>query len=160
MKGPKGWSIAILLLWVAGGLQQAVAFQVSVGGAGPDFLLVAIVSLSLFSLRRNGAGVGFIGGVLHGAIAGGHMAAYAITRTLVGFCVGWFTGMEFEGNTAVACIVTATATLVSQLTFLLMNPHGAILSALLATIGSAVYNGVLAIPLYALLKKVLDSPRR
>ena len=160
MKGPKGWLIAILTLWIAGGLQQAVAFQVSAGGVAPDFLLVAIVSLSLFSLRRNGSVVGFIGGALHGAIAGGHMAAYVITRTLVGLCVGWVTGMEFEGNTAVAAIVTAAATLASQLTFLLMNPHGAILSALLATIGSAVYNGVLAIPLYALLRKVLDSPRR
>ena len=60
MKGPKGWLIAILTLWIAGGLQQAVAFQVSAGGVAPDFLLVAIVSLSLFSLRRNGSAVPFM----------------------------------------------------------------------------------------------------
>ena len=88
------------------------------------------------------------------------MAAYVVTRTLVGFVVGWFAGMEFEGNIAVGFIVTAAATLTTQLTFLLLNPRGAIFASVLATIGSAMYNGVLAIPLYALLRKVLDSPRR
>jgi len=52
------------------------------------------------------------------------------------------------------------ATGVTQIAFLLFNPRGAILPFLLATIGSAVYNGVLAMPLYALLKKVSDPPNR
>lgn len=160
MKGPKGWIIAVLLLWFAGAAQDAIAFQVSIGGIAPDTILIVIVCAGLFSNKRSGAGIGFIGGVLHGAIAGGHMAAYSVTRTLIGFLIGWFNGMEFEGNEAVAFIVTAAATLCTQLTFLLLSPRGAILPFVLATIGSAVYNGVLAIPLYALLKKVLDSPRR
>jgi len=159
MKGAKGWSIAILLLWFAGALQQAVAYQISAGGVSPDFPLIVIVTLCLFADKRTGSIVGFLAGAIHGAIAGGHMAAYTITRTLIGFLVGWFTGMEFEGNIAVAFIVTAAATICTQLTFLLLTPRGAILPFLLATIGSAMYNGVLAIPLYALLKKVLDSPR-
>ena len=160
MNNAKGWTIAILLLWIAGAFQQAVAFQISLGGVGPDFLLVVVVCAGLFASRRNGAILGFLAGVIHGAIAGGHIAAYVVTRTLVGFVVGWFTGMEFEGNMAVGFIVTAAATLATQLTFLLLNPRGAILASVLATIGSAMYNGVLAMPLYALLNKVLDSPRR
>jgi len=149
-----------MLLWFAGAAQQAIAFQVTAGGISPDFPLIVIVTVGLFSNRRSGAFLGFLGGAIHGAIAGGHTAAYTITRTVIGFIVGWFTGMEFEGNVAVAFIVTAAATIVTQLTFLLLTPRGAILSFLLATIGSAMYNGVLAIPLYALLKRVLDSPRR
>jgi rod shape-determining protein MreD len=160
MNNPKGWAIAILLLWLAGASQQGVAFQVSAGGVGPDYPLVVVVCASLFASRRNGSILGFLAGLIHGAIAGGHMAAYVVTRTLVGFVVGWFAGMEFEGNIAVGFIVTAAATLTTQLTFLLLNPRGAIFASVLATIGSAMYNGVLAIPLYALLKKVLDSPRR
>jgi len=160
MNGVKGWTIAILLLWVAGACQQAVAFRISAGGVGPDFPLIVVVCVGLFSARRNGAVLGFLAGLIHGAIAGGHMAAYVVTRTMIGFGVGWFNAMEFEGNVAVAFIVTAASTLATQLTFLLMNPRGSILQAVLATIGSAMYNGVLAIPLYALLRKVLDSPRR
>ena len=160
MKGVKGWVIAVLLIWVAGAFQLAVAFQISFAGVGPDFPLIVISTVGLFASRRNGSGLGFIGGAIHGAVAGGHMAAYTITRTLVGFLVGAFAGMEFEGNGSVAFIVTAAATVFTQISFLLLAPRGAILPSLLATIGSAMYNGVLAIPLYALLKRVLDSPRR
>jgi rod shape-determining protein MreD len=160
MKGVKGWVVAILLLWIAGAAQEAIAFQISFGGISPDFPLIVVICVGLFSDKRSGAVLGFLAGVIHGAIAGGHMAAYAVTRTLVGFLTGWFNGMEFEGNAAVAFVVTAAATLCTQITFLLLNPRGAILPFLLATIGSAMYNGVLAIPLYALLTKVLDSPRR
>jgi rod shape-determining protein MreD len=160
MKGVKGWIIAIILLWIAGACQLAIAFQISAAGMSPDFPLIVIVTVGLFSNRRTGSIVGFLGGAIHGAVEGGHIAAYTITRTAIGFLVGWFTGMEFEGNIAVAFIVTAAATICTRLTFLLLNPRGAILAFLLATIGSAVYNGVLAMPLYALLKRVLDSPRR
>ena len=160
MKGAKGWLIAIPILWLAGAFQEAVAYQLSLAGVAPDFLLVGVVCLCLFAPKRNGAGVGLMAGAIHGAIAGGHMAAYAITRTLVGFAIGWFASLEFEANTSVAFVMTAMATLATQLTFFLMNPRGGILASLLATIGSAMYNGVLAIPLYALLNKVLDSPRR
>ena len=160
MKGPKLWFFAFILLWLAGGCQQSVANQFAIAGAAPDYLLVVIVTLSLVVNRRAGGVIGFLGGVIQGAIAGGHMATYAITRTILGFLIGWLTGLEFEGNIAVAFVVTAGATCIAQVSFLLMSPRGAILPFLLATIGSAMYNGVLAMPLYALLKKVSDSPRR
>jgi len=160
MKGVKGWIIAALLLWFAGACQQAVAFQVSFAGVGPDFLLIVLVSCGLFADRRNGAVLGFLSGVIHGAVAGGHLGTYAVTQTVTGFLIGWFNSMEFEGNIAVAFIVGAAATICTQIASLLLSPHGAILASLLATIGSAMYNGVLAMPLYALLKKVLDSPSR
>jgi len=160
MSGAKSWIIAVLLLWVGGAFQLAVASQISVAGVGPDFPLIVIVSVGLFANRRAGAVIGFLGGAIHGAIAGGHMAAYTVSRTMVGFLVGWLNGMEFEGTVVVAFVVTAAASIGTQMTFFLMSPHGSILASVLATIGSAMYNGVLAIPLYALLKKVLDSPRR
>ncbi len=159
MKGVKGWVIGLLLLWLAGAFQQAVAFQISAGGVGPDFPLIVVVTVALFFDRRSATVFGFIGGAIRGAIAGGHMAAYCVTETVVGYLVGWFAGMEFEGNMVVAFVVTALATVSTQITFLLLTPRGAILPYLAATIGSAMYNGVLAMPLYALLKRVLDSPR-
>ncbi len=160
MKGVKGWVIAIILLWLAGGCQQSVAYQLSLVGATPDFLLVAVVVFSLFADRRTGSIFGFLAGAIQGAVAGGHVSSYVITRTILGFLVGWLTGLEFEGNIVVAFVVTAASTCITQFAFLLLSPRGGILPFLLATIGSAMYNGVLAMPLYALLKKVSDSPRR
>ncbi|MDR3690366.1 MAG: rod shape-determining protein MreD [Fimbriimonas sp.] len=159
MKGAKGWIIAALLMWLAGSCQQSIAYQLAFAGSPPDFILVAIVTFSLFSDRRNGAVMGFIGGIVQGAASGGHMATYAFTRTILGFMVGWLTSLEFEGNAAVAFIVNAASTCAAQVAFLLLSPKGAIVPFLLATIVSAVYNGVLAIPLYALLKKVSGPPR-
>ncbi len=159
MRSAKNWVIAAVLLWMAGACQLGLAYQISLGGAAPDFWLVVLVTLSLFATRRGGATIGFVAGLILGAIAGGHMAAYSITRTVLGFLVGWVAALEFEGNAVVAAIVVASATVCAQLTFLLLAPRGAIVTFLLATIGSAMYNGVLAIPLYALLKRVLDSSR-
>ena len=160
MRGPKGWMIAAVLLWLAGGFQLSLSYPMSIWGASPDFLLVVVVVWSLFAERRNGAGIGFLAGTIQGAVAGGHLATYSVIRAIVGFLVGWLTGLEFEGNVVVAFIVTASATTVAQIAYLLLSPKGAILPFLLATIVSALYNGVLAMPLYALLKKVADSPRR
>ena len=87
------------------------------------------------------------------------MTAFAATRAIVGFLIGWLNSLEFEGNVVVALVVTAASTVFTQVAFLFMNPRGAILPFLLATIGSAMYNGVLAIPLYALLRNVFDSPK-
>lgn len=160
MKGAKGWAIAVILLWLAGGCQQSIAYQLAIAGATPDYMLVVVVTFALFSDRRTGAFIGFGAGLIQGAVAGGHLATYTVTRTILGFLVGWLTGLEFEGNVAVAFVVTALSTCVAQIAFLLMSPRGAILPFLLATIGSAMYNGVLAMPLYALLKRVSGSPRR
>jgi len=160
MRSYKGWFIGAILLWIAGGFQLSLSYPMSIWGASPDFLLVVVVVWSLFAERRNGAAMGFFAGTIQGAVAGGHLATYSVIRTVIGFVVGWLTGLEFEGNIAVAFIVTASATTVAQIAYLLLSPKGAILPFLLATIVSAMYNGVLAMPLYALLKKVADSPRR
>ena len=74
MKGAKLGFIAFFLLWFGGGCQQSVASQFSIAGAAPDYLLVVIVTLALVVNRRTGSIIGFFGGVIQGAVAGGHMA--------------------------------------------------------------------------------------
>jgi rod shape-determining protein MreD len=145
---------------MGGGCQRAVSPYIAIGGVAPDFLLVVIGCLALFGTRRSGSIIGFLAGVIEGALAGANLAAYAVSRTIAGFVSGWFSALEFEAGAIVASFVVFAITLLSQLLLMFVAPPGQIGGFLLATIGSAVYNGVLAMPLYALLRRVLDPPAR
>lgn len=158
MKGPQLTFITAIILWLAGGFQQAVAPALRIGSVAPDFFIIAIGCLAIFGNRRTGTTMGFLGGLLEGALAGTHMGAYTISRSIAGFVAGWFTSLEFESGLMVAVIVVAASTAVAQLLLMFIAPPGQIPAFLLATMGSAVYNGVLAIPLYAFLRRVVDPP--
>lgn len=150
--------LTIVCLWLGGGCQRTVAPMVSIFGVAPDFLLIATACLSLFGTRRSGAVIGFFAGVVQGAIAGANLGAYVVTRALSGFCIGWLGSMDIEATPAVAFFAALAATLVGQFALMFVAPPPSFGPFLLATIGSAMYNGVLAIPLYTLLKRVLNPP--
>lgn len=162
MKGAKGVLVTVLCLWLAGGCQQVVAPRLAVAGTPPDFLLVVLGCLSICGTRVSGAATGFAAGVIQGAISGAHMGQYGVSRTIAGFLTGWLNALELEANATVAFFAVLLTTLVSQLLLMFMAPPSAsrIFGFLLATMGSAVYNGVLAIPLFVLLKRILDPPTR
>ncbi len=160
MKQAKSILVTVICLWMAGGCQQSLAPHMAIYRAWPDFLLVNVACLSLFTTRAGGTLLGFAGGVIHGALAGVNLAAYAITRTLAGFMVGWLNSLEFDANVFVAFMATAGASLFAQLVLMFVAPPEAILPFLGATIASAMYNGVIAMPVYALLKRILDPPVR
>jgi rod shape-determining protein MreD len=150
---------AAVCLWLAEGL-QLVASRFGVFGVSPDFVIVVIVCLSLFSSRAGASGVGFIGGLIQGAAAGSSLAGYVLSRSIVGFCVGWTANAELNKSLYIAPFVAAVATIVGQIILLFTAPTPAIGSFLVATIGSAIYNGVIAVPVFALLRRLLDPPRR
>jgi rod shape-determining protein MreD len=158
--GIKGLIVAVLCLWVAGGCQQGVASRMAIAGAEPDFLLIVLSVLCLFGNRRTGTILGFFTGLIQGALAGVNLATYIVTRTIAGFCIGVLNTLEFETNPIVAFIVTAGTTIVAQLMLMFSAPPSAIPPFLLATIGSALYNGALAMPLHMLVAKLLDPPNR
>ncbi len=152
--------VAIVCLWMAGGCQQTLAPKIAIFNAVPDFLIVSIACLSLLSARYAGSLVGFFAGIIHGALAGANLAAYAISRTMTGFLVGWFNSFELEANALVALITTVVATIIAQLLLMFIAPPQGLAPFLLATIGTAIYNGVIAVPVYALLKRIVDPPQR
>ena len=160
MRGPTLVLVAGICLWAAGGCQRSAAPYLAIGGVSPDFLLIVVGCVSLFGSRRSGTFIGFVAGVLQGALAGANLAAYAVSRTVAGFVAGWFTSLEFEAGAIVASFVVVATTLLAQLLLMFIAPPGQLAPFLLATIGSAVYNGVLAMPLYALLRRVFDPPAR
>jgi LytS/YehU family sensor histidine kinase len=157
---PLRWILTVGIgLWVAGALQQALAPALAIGGAEPGFLLILLATTGLFTHRAGGAFIGFLVGVVHGALSGANLASYALSRTVTGFFVGWFAGFEWEANVLVAFVSGLIATLLSQLILMFVAPPPNLGAFLLATIGAAVYNGVLAMPVFAILRRILAPSR-
>jgi rod shape-determining protein MreD len=153
-------AISIIGLWLAAILQQALSPHLSIFGARPDFILVLVSPLSIFVPRNKGAALGFAGGVLQGAIAGGHLAASAISKAVAGFMGSWSRKIELERNFIVVFVTTFVVSLIAGLVWMFVAAPKGIAVYLGDTIGSAMYNGVLAIPVYMLLERVLNTRSR
>lgn len=156
----KVFLVSAILFWLAAGAQESIAPRLAIASVTPNFLIVTLGSIALFTSRRTGAITGFVAGLLEGAAAGANLGAYVVSRTVTGFVTGWFTDLEFEANAILPLLAVAIATLCAQILLMFGAPPPQITRFLLATIGSAMYNGVLAIPLFLVLKRVLDPPSR
>ncbi len=156
MKGVRLFSVILIGLWLAGGCQEGLAPRLNLGGASPDFLLIVLSVLGLYCKRRQGAFLGFAAGMIEGSLAGANLSAYVLTRTIAGFACASISHFEFEPNPFVAGAVTAVVTVLANLGVMFVSPPGAIFPFVLATIGSAVVNGVLAMPLHLLIRRLSD----
>jgi rod shape-determining protein MreD len=159
----KGWRLilaCVVCVYLAGGCQEALAPKVSAGGVGPEFFLIVLAGLGVYCNKRGGAYLGFVAGLLQGALAGADLASFVVTRTLAGFLCAWVAGLEFEATPLLAAAVTALTTIFAQVAFMFISPPGAIVRFLFATIGCAVVNGVLAVPFHFLVKRLSDPYNR
>lgn len=146
-------------LWLAGGLQQVVAARLSIAGAHPDFLLVLLAAGSLFMNRSRAAVLGFFCGLIQGSLAGANLTHYVLSRTIGGFMASWFQNARLEPNLAVAFGTGFFTTLAAQILLMFLAPPRDLVPYLGATIGSAVYNGILVLPVYLFLKSAIGRPR-
>lgn len=147
-------------LWLAGCLEQALPHRLAIFGAEPDFLLVYLAGICPYLSRTGATWTGFAAGAMHGALAGANMTHYVVSRTITSALLSWQKEMRLSASIWIAALTGFCATLAAQvLLMFLAAPHG-ILSFLGATIGSALYNGVLAIPLYLASERILGPARR
>lgn len=150
------WLVALPTLWLAGALQEALAPHMAVSGAPPDFPLVALASLALLGERKEGTVAGFFAGLLRGVLAGTNLAAYTISRTILGFVLGWVRFAGLIPNALVAGLAAAIGTLFAQGLVMIPSHHGPVLPFLAGTLFSAMIDGALAMPLYALLRRLIE----
>lgn len=155
MKGLKGALLTFICLWIAGVL-QANASMLMVAGSRPDFLLTTAVVLSAWSGRRTGATIGFFAGLVHGALFSSSIGYYIVSRASACFGVSWSRRMDIELSFWLIGLTVFVSTVFVQAFQLFLPPPQNILRLAADTITTATYNGVLAMPLYALLKKILD----
>ena len=157
MRQARPYIALALWFWAAAVLQQAVAPRIQIVAAMPDLLLVVALVSAVFFPPRKAAVLGFVAGVLHGGIAGADLAQYAVSRTLVAFAVGYLSGLDLDVRPWYVGLTVLGGTLAAQFLMMIPAPPAEIGPYVRATILSAMYNGVLAIPIYALIRRSLSQ---
>lgn len=154
MRGGRGILVGLAALWVGAVLQQSLG-RYGILNARPDYLLVMLSCLCLHANRSGGALLGFVAGLLSGAITGANMTQYIFSRSVAGFMDAWSRNLGLDPNSLTAALNSFFLTIVAQLILMFFAPPPGIASFLGATIGSAMVNGVLAVPVHALLRRIL-----
>lgn len=155
---PKALLVLAVAVWLAAVGQQA--FFVPGARAAPDLYLVLIGASAPLLNRWQTTWLGFVCGLTHGACAGANMTAYIVSRTITAFFAGWANDLRIAPSFWLASITSAIATLFAQLGMLFLAVPRNIEGFIADTILTAVYNGVLALLLYAVLSRLLDPDYR
>lgn len=150
---------SVFTLWIAAGLQQGVGAMATIFGVAPDYLVTAVCVLSLYGNSRSGMVLGFFAGLLTGSISGANLWQYVISRMLAGFATGSIPELRFKNNVAVAASSTVIGTLIAQFSLMFVAPPRLLGPFIGATIGSAMYNAVIAMLLSIVLNRVFAAPR-
>jgi rod shape-determining protein MreD len=148
----------VVSLWVAAVLQSGASAHMAIFGARPDFLLLLGLVWPLVLRPSSGCIVGFFSGVLHGWVTGVSLTVNAIARCIAGYVSGMAPRSGFDVDSRSAAVVAFTGTLVIQAAVFFAAPPSDRLGFLKATIGMALYNGVLAFPVFWVVRR-LSGPR-
>lgn len=152
MKQPVPIITAILLLLFATVIQQGILNRYLILGAQVELTLVVVLSFALISRPAAGGALGLLSGILTGGLSGASLTYYALSRVVGGYFLGTRSDSEPDYRAGAAWI--AVGTLICRLIMILLAPPPAVLPALGATILTAVYNGVVALPVFAVVQRL------
>jgi rod shape-determining protein MreD len=151
-------------LVIAGALQQAVAHRIAIGWGVPDFLLVFAIVLSMQRSSDAAAVTGFAAGVFSGALLNEAIAAFSISRMVACVVASRIATSLLDRSPLNVTIVASVCTVVAAATYLFVFPFVVgppnIGAHLADTIGAAIYNGVIAIPIHLLVQRVAGTAAR
>ncbi len=145
----------VLVFWLGAALQLAAAPHMTIAGAKPDILLTIALSSAVFFEPAIAAVIGFVAGLLHGGAIAADTSSLTISRTIVAYAAGYVSRLELDVRPWYVGLVVLGGTLVAHLLVMIPAPPPETWPYLRDTIVSAVYNGVLAIPLYAFMRRTL-----
>jgi hypothetical protein len=158
MKSWRGFLICAVALYIGASAGEGLRRWTLFGG-GPDYLILVLGGLALFANRSAGAVIGFFDGWIYGALAGANLWQYVLTRTIAGFLIAWMAESGFERNVFSALLVGIAAVFLCRMGLMFLAPPPTIMPFVGDTIRTAVYNGILAVLLFAALNRIL-GPRR
>lgn len=153
-------AVSAVALWLAAVLQTGLVPYLTVFGSSPDLVLITVVVLSLYTGRAEAAIIGFVGGYLQGSLPAARLAHYITSRAITGFAIAWTRRLEYERRPLTAVIAVVLGTLLGQLLWMFLAAPKGIGAFIADTIRTAAYNGVLAVPVYALLNRILNPNAR
>lgn len=151
------------LLWTAGllflfgvfdiGLAPWLSFRLFNGDvSSPQFLLTYALVASLILTPRQAIVVGFFSGALIGWAAGANFIGYTVSRMVTCTMMSYLDHFNIDTSYLLVGVQIAAGTFVAGLIYMIVAPPSAILPFVAATMGSALCNAVLALPMLALLR--------
>jgi rod shape-determining protein MreD len=149
-----GIGVCVIGFWIAALLDAAGSQGAGFAGSRPQLVLMVALAVALCSRPGVGALAGFVGALVVAGMVGSNLLSLGVVMTLVGFGFGWVGRSDLEVSLPIGAGVIALGTLAIGLAVTFLSPPSDIAGALRATILSAVYNGVLAVPFYALLRRL------
>lgn len=147
--------LVAFLIWIAAILQGRVAHAVSIRGAQPDFPLVVLSGSAILVGSVRGSLLGFWTGLLAAVSVPAAYGSLFASRIVAGAAAGSLGSNLIRANLLVPPIVTLAANLTAELVCTLIAPSLAIHHPrrwLLQTGSEILYNTLLALPVYFLLR--------
>lgn len=157
MKERRFWLAAALTFWVAGGLQQGLAFRASIFGVEPDYLLVAAALVGFMGGFNAAIIGGFAAGLIHAALTGTDTWQFVGSKMLACLFCAFVIESRFQRNIGVGAATVAVATVIASLILMIVAPSHLMGSPIKATIIGAIYNGVIALAVYIPLERLTGT---
>lgn len=154
MKQPGPVIGAIILMVLATVFQAGFLDRYVILGAQVNLPLVVLISFSLISRPGASGALGFFSGVLTGGLSGATLTHYALSRVLAGYIVGTQNSDEHTWRSAMIWVFLGSV--IAQIVLIILAPPSPLGSAVGATLLSAVYNGVVAIPVFTLVVRLFQ----
>ena len=127
---------------------------ITVGGVTPDFPIIALVILALAAGPVPATVGGFLLGLVQDLSNPALLGVQALCKTVLGFGLGRLRGRLVHGMPLVEATVVALSVVAHDMVFLVIQSsfttEGSFLSLFTRTLPSAVYSGLLGIPLLRL----------
>lgn len=152
------WPKLLLLVVIAAALQGNLTQLIAIKGVQPDLLLVCVVAIGVQSHFEQAAIWGFLVGWLSGSLVGVSLGSFIITRTALAMLLASLEARIFRGNPALWAGCAFVGTLLCETFFYLLSPHASTMRWLYTTLGTAVYNTVLVLPIGWLVNRLARQP--
>lgn len=159
------WLRATAVVFVAAMFQVVIVSSLVVAGGAPDLLLVVVVVLGLLRGSIPGAVLGFAGGLVVDVVTLGTLGVSSLILTLAGFWAGRYaetTGRDRRFASVIAVgTITVLAAAFGFVLYYLLDVDVVARHALVTALAPAfVLNLVLALPVYALLRRLVGEGER
>lgn len=149
------WTAGLLILFAIldVGLSPWIGFRLFGGDpSNPQFLLTFGLVASLLVSPRSAMIIGFFSGALIGWMAGANFVGYTLSRMLACTAMSYLEHFNIDTSYVVVGLQIGIGTLFAGFIYMIVAPPSALLPFIAATIGSALFNAVLALPMLALLR--------
>ncbi|WP_027338569.1 rod shape-determining protein MreD [Halonatronum saccharophilum] len=144
-------ALSIVILMFQGTIfSNSLLFKVT-----PDLMLIIIVVLAINKGKTAGGIAGFIIGFLQDLFSGNLFGINAITKTIVGYLLGFLSKVIYQDNFIIVAIITFFATIINQGMIIFFTGGIDIESALKEIIiPLAIYNTIITLIIYPVVYKL------